>query len=61
MTAPTPTPTGAPKCDAARAIPTLAARLRHYKTCTDPRCVERLKAVRHVGRLIMKCVKRVPE
>jgi hypothetical protein len=38
----TPLPS-TPMCDAARALPTLRARLRHYRACDDARCQERLQ------------------
>lgn len=30
-----------PMCDTARALPTLTERLRHWRTCQDPRCLAR--------------------
>jgi len=33
-----------PVCDVARSIPKLRDRLRHYRTCPDPRCRKRLAA-----------------
>lgn len=51
-------PATTPMCDVARSIPEFKQRLKHYRTCSDPRCQARAKAATELGAAIAADLKK---